>query len=210
MHSGRLFFQLLALFAFASGTLAAAPWKLVLKDGRTLVCDAPPIVIDGSYLFREIDGKDGNLAAGEIDLDRTAQANKADLKPQWREIGRTEQKLRPDEPEVSGGDGRVLNLGESNFAAEVLRSRVPVLVDFWATWCGPCREIAPTVDAVAAQYAGRAKVGRLDVDQSRAIAQRYGVHSYPTLIVFKDGAVVEKIVGGAGRSEIARMIEGHL
>jgi thioredoxin 1 len=211
MHSGRSLFRSVALLALASGTLAAAPWKLVLKDGRTLVCDAPPIVIDGTYLFREIDGKDGNLAANEIDADKTALANKIDPKPRWREIGRTEQRLGPEDQEpTSGGRGRVLNLGVSNFDTEVLRSRVPVLVDFWATWCGPCRAIAPTVDALAAQYAGRAKVGKLDIDQSRAIAQRYGVRAYPTLLVFKNGAVVERLVGGARQSEIARLIEAHL
>ena len=196
----------LLLLALASGTLAAAPWKLVLKDGRTLVCDAPPIVIDGSYLFRETDGTDGNLLASEIDLDRTALANKIEAKPRWRETGRTVQLLHPEEPQSAA----VLTLRDSNFEAEVLRSRTPVLVDFWATWCGPCKRIAPTVDAIAAQYAGRLKVGKLDVDRNSETVDQYGVHSYPTLLLFKDGAVVERIVGGRDRNSIARIIDAHL
>jgi thioredoxin 1 len=199
-------FRSLVFLALASATLAAAAWKLVLKDGRTIVCDAPPIVIDGSYLFRDIDGNDGSLPAGEIDADKTARANKTEAGPRWREIGRTEQRLHPEDQEPAG----VLTLGDSNFGAEVLRSRAPVLVDFWATWCGPCKKIAPTVDALATQYAGRLKVGKVDGDRNEATAERYGVDGYPTLLLFKDGAVVGRIVGAAGRSEIARMIDSHL
>ena len=196
----------LLLIALASCTLAAAPWKLVLKDGRTLICDAPPIVIDGSYLFRDVDGKDGNLPASEIDLDKTALANKTEAAPRWRETGRTVQRLHPEEPQSAG----VLTLRDSNFGDEVLRSQTPVLVDFWATWCGPCKRIAPTVDAIAAQYAGRLKVGKMDVDRNAETTDQYGVHSYPTLLLFKDGAVVERIVGGRDKNSLARIIEAHL
>jgi thioredoxin 1 len=196
----------LLLLALASATLAAAPWKLVLKDGRTLVCDAPPIVIDGSYLFREIDGTEGNLPAAEIDLDKTALANKTEANPRWRETGRTEVRLHPEEPQSAG----VVTLHNSNFGDEVLRSRTPVLVDFWATWCGPCKRIAPTVDAIAAQYAGRLKVGKIDVDRNAETTDRYGVHGYPTLLLFKDGAVVERIVGGRDKDSLARIIDAHL
>ncbi len=206
MAFNRPLFRALLLLAFVAGALAAAPWKLVLKDGRTLVCDAPPIVIDGSYLFRDIDGKDGSLAASEIDLDKTALANKIEARPRWRETGRTEQRLHPEEPAPAG----VLTFGDSNFTAEVLRSRTPVLVEFWATWCGPCKLIAPTVDAIAAQYAGRLKVGRIDVDRNAETADRYGVDGYPTLLLFENGAVVGQLVGVAGRNEIARMIDSHL
>ena len=202
----RPFLRALLLLALAACTLAAAPWKLVLKDGRTLVCDAPPIVIDGSYLFREIDGTDGNLPASEIDLDKTALANKTEAKPRWRETGRTEVRLHPEEPQSAS----VLTLRDSNFAAEVLRSRTPVLVDFWATWCGPCKRIAPTVDAIAAQYAGRLKVGKIDVDRNAETVDQYRVHGYPTLLLFKDGAVVERIVGGRDEKSLARIIDSHL
>ncbi len=199
------FLRSLLLLALASGAVAAAPWRLVLKDGRTLVCDAPPIVIDGSYLFREMDGKDGSVPAGEIDLDKTAAANKTEAGPRWREIGRTEQRLHGEDQGPAG----LISLGDSNFSAEVLRSAVPVLVEFWATWCGPCKKIAPTVDALAAQYAGRVKVGRIDGDRNHATAQRYGVHGYPSLLLFKDGAVVGRLVGVAGRNEIEQMIDSH-
>jgi len=196
----------LFILALAAGALAAAPWKLVLKDGRTVVCDAPPIVIDGSYLFRGIDGTDGNLPAAEIDLDKTALANKTEAQPRWRETGRTEVRLYPEEPQSAA----VLTLRDSNFAAEVLHSRTPVLVDFWATWCGPCKRLAPTVDAIAAQYAGRLKVGKIDVDRNADTVDQYRVSGYPTLLLFKDGAVVERIVGGRDKNSLTRIIDAHL
>jgi thioredoxin len=202
----RLFLRAVLLLVLAACALAAASWKLVLKDGRTLVCDAPPIVIDGSYLFREIDGKDGELPASEIDIEKTALANKAEATPRWRETGRTEVRLHPEEPQSAG----VLTLRDANFEAEVLRSRTPVLVDFWATWCGPCRRLAPTVDAIAAQYAGHLKVGKIDVDRNAETVDQYRVHSFPTLLLFKDGAVVERIVGGRDKNSLARIIDAHL
>lgn len=86
----------------------------------------------------------------------------------------------------------------------------PVLVDFWATWCGPCRMIAPVIEQVAAEYEGRAVVGKVDVDEEPGLAQRFGVMSIPTLIVLKGGKVVEQAVGARGRADVAAMIERHL
>jgi len=86
----------------------------------------------------------------------------------------------------------------------------PVLVDFFATWCGPCRMIAPSVEEIAAEYEGRAIVGKVDVDQEPALAQRFGVMSIPTLIVVKGGKVVEQAIGARGKKDIAAMLERHL
>ncbi len=86
----------------------------------------------------------------------------------------------------------------------------PVLVDFFATWCGPCRMIAPIVEEIASAFDGRAVVGKVDVDEEPGIAQRFGVMSIPTLIVFKGGKVVEQAVGARGKADIAAMIERHL
>jgi thioredoxin 1 len=86
----------------------------------------------------------------------------------------------------------------------------PVLVDFWATWCGPCRMIAPVIEQVAAEFEGRAVVGKVDVDEEPGLAQRFGVMSIPTLVVLKDGKVVEQAVGARGRADVAAMIERHL
>lgn len=86
----------------------------------------------------------------------------------------------------------------------------PVLVDFWATWCGPCRMIAPVIEQVAAEFEGRAVVGKVDVDEEPGLAQRFGVMSIPTLIVMKGGKVVEQAVGARGKADVAAMIERHL
>ena len=105
---------------------------------------------------------------------------------------------------------KVLHLTSESFEAEVLRSSEPVLVDFWATWCPPCRMIAPTIDALAGEYAGRVKVAKLDVDAAPDVAEKFGIQSIPTLLVFKDGRVVDQRVGALPRSEMARMLDGHL
>ena len=88
-----------------------------------------------------------------------------------------------------------VTLTEANFDAEVLQSKLPVLVDFWAEWCGPCRMLAPIIDELAIEFSGKAKVGKVNVDQNQMISERYGIRSIPTLILFKNGTIVEQIVG---------------
>jgi len=99
---------------------------------------------------------------------------------------------------------------DQNFEAEVLNSSVPVLVDFWATWCGPCKQIAPYIEEIAGEYSGKLKVAKLDVDQNPHVASRYGIRSIPSLFLFKNGEVVEQIIGAAPKLQILRRIEGHL
>ena len=89
----------------------------------------------------------------------------------------------------------VINLEDRTFDQEVLKSDTPVLVDFWAVWCGPCKAIAPVVDELATKYKGKLKVGKMDVDDQQAVAQQYGIRSIPTLLVFKGGRVVDTIIG---------------
>jgi thioredoxin 1 len=97
-----------------------------------------------------------------------------------------------------------------NFEADVLRSDLPVLVDFWAAWCGPCHRVAPEVEAVAEQWQGRLKVFKLNVDESPQIAMQYNVQSIPTLILFRDGAPIGRIVGAVPRSMILDELETAL
>ncbi len=104
----------------------------------------------------------------------------------------------------------VLNFLDSNFDTEVLRSEVPVLVDFWAEWCGPCKMMSPTVDAIATEYAGKLKVGKVDVDANGGTAMRYNIRGIPTLLLFKGGRVVEQRVGAIGKSEVVKMLETHV
>lgn len=203
---GRTLLVLASAFLLAS---YAAGWKLVLKDGKTIECDAPPIVVDGTYLFRGTDGKDGAVSAEQIDLDKTSLANKAGSRTQWREVGRSATSPAPQRPNRTAGAG-VLAFKDADFDREVLRSEVPVLVDFWATWCGPCKTIAPTVDAIASEYSGRLKVGKVDIDENDATAARYRIEATPTLLLFKNGRVAGQIVGAASGSEIARMLRAHL
>ena len=103
----------------------------------------------------------------------------------------------------------ILHFDEKTFD-EAVNGGKPVLVDFWATWCGPCRMIAPAVEEVAEEFEGRAVVGKVDVDEETDIARRYGIMSIPTLIVFKNGKVVEQAVGARGKQDIAEMLERHL
>ncbi len=103
----------------------------------------------------------------------------------------------------------VTEVSDRSFEKDVLQSNQPVLVDFWAAWCAPCRMLAPTVDAVAEKYQGNAKVVKLNVDENPGISQRYGIKGIPTLILFKDGKEEERVVGATSKDAISRMIEKH-
>ncbi len=106
--------------------------------------------------------------------------------------------------------GQTKTFTNANFENDVLKADKPVLVDFWATWCGPCRMIAPTVEELAEEYADRAVVGKVDVDENPELAKTYGVMSIPTLILFKDGKVVNQNVGLSTKRALVKLIEDHL
>jgi thioredoxin 1 len=193
---------------FGSCALCATTWKLILKNGSTMECDGAPIIINDFYLFRNSAGKDDNLPADQVDREKTDRANKvAPVPRQWGMIGESVK----EQPAIAGtlGEG-VMVVSDADFDAEVLHSKTPVLVDFWATWCGFCRKTAPTVNAIAGEYAGRLKVGKVDVDKNRATANRYGIRSLPTLLLFKQGRVVGSIQGAADKSEVIRLLQARL
>jgi thioredoxin 1 len=104
----------------------------------------------------------------------------------------------------------VSEVNEGNFAQIVLQSKTPVLVDFWAEWCGPCRTLAPIVEAVAEQYEGAARLVKLNVDDNPSVVQRYRVQAIPTLILFQDGEEKDRIIGAASKETIARAIEARV
>ncbi|MGH7807169.1 MAG: thioredoxin [Thermodesulfobacteriota bacterium] len=103
-----------------------------------------------------------------------------------------------------------VELSDSTFEDQVIKSETPVLVDFWASWCGPCRMLAPVVEDIASSYAGRLKVGKVNVDENQEITMKYGIRSIPTLILFKDGKAVEQIIGAVPKSEIERILKKSL
>ena len=104
----------------------------------------------------------------------------------------------------------VQKISEATWDSDVMKAPELVLVDFWAVWCGPCQMVAPIIDELATEYAGKVKVGKLDVDSNGGTAMRYNIRGIPTLLLFKGGNVVEQRVGAVGKSEVQKMIEAHV
>ena len=101
----------------------------------------------------------------------------------------------------------LIEFTDDNFDTEVLRSNLPVLVDFWAEWCGPCKMIAPIVEEISSDYAGKIKVGKVNVDFNNQVAMQYGIRGIPALLVFKDGAVANQIVGAVPKNDITQILD---
>jgi len=107
-------------------------------------------------------------------------------------------------------ESNLLHVNDKSFSSDVLQSELPVLVDFWATWCQPCKSIGPVVDELAKEYAGRVKIAKLNVDENPATPSQYSVRGIPTLILFKGGKVLEQIVGAVPKTRLVAMIEKAL
>ena len=104
----------------------------------------------------------------------------------------------------------VIEFNDQNFDSDVLEAGTPVLVDFWAVWCGPCKAIAPIVEEIANDYNGKVKGGKMDVDRNNQVAMRYGIRSIPTLLVFNNGEVVDQVIGNVGKESIESMLNKAL
>ncbi|MFH1023533.1 MAG: thioredoxin [Planctomycetota bacterium] len=106
--------------------------------------------------------------------------------------------------------GAAMEITDANFEAEVAQSKIPVLVDFWAEWCGPCRMVGPVIEELAKEYAGKVKVGKCNVDNSQDIPARHGIASIPSILMFKNGELVDKIVGAESKAKFKAMIDRAL
>ncbi len=104
----------------------------------------------------------------------------------------------------------IMQLTDDSFDADVLKSQLPVLIDFWAPWCGPCRAIAPIVEEISETYSGRAKFGKINVDEYQRVAANYNVSAIPTLLLFKDGQVVEQIIGAVPKNKLVTLLDRHM
>jgi len=105
---------------------------------------------------------------------------------------------------------KAITVNDSDFDAQVLEAGTPVLVDFWAEWCGPCKLVGPTVEELAGDYAGRVKVAKVNVDESPQVAMRFGIRSIPTLMLFKDGNAAETTIGAQPKGQLAALLDRHL
>ncbi|HEY0984229.1 MULTISPECIES: thioredoxin [unclassified Schlesneria] len=106
--------------------------------------------------------------------------------------------------------GNVAEFSDAGFQSDVINSKEPVLVDFWAPWCGPCKMLGPTIEELAKDYSGRAKIGKVNIDDNQDVASEYGVSSIPTVIVFKNGQIVDRFVGVTPKSRLSAAIDKHL
>ena len=104
----------------------------------------------------------------------------------------------------------VIEFNDQNFDSDVLESKTPVLVDFWAVWCGPCKAIAPIIEEIASDYSGKVAVGKVDVDNNNQVAMKYGIRSIPTLLLFNNGEVVDQVIGNVGKENIESMLNKAL
>lgn len=105
---------------------------------------------------------------------------------------------------------KVLAFGDGNFETEVLQSTIPVLVDFWASWCAPCKAIAPLIDTLAEDYEGKVKIGKVNVDENPATPAKFGIRGIPTIILFKDGKVMDQVVGAVPKAQLEALLKKAL